>query len=108
MKLALVRRGYSATGGAEAYLKRFAGALAGARHVPVLYTSSEWPSDEWPFELRRVARGDSPAAFASAVEAMNPRGDCDLVFSLERLWSCDCFRAGDGVHAAWLARRAKS
>ena len=26
MKLALIRRGYSATGGAEAYLSRFAGA----------------------------------------------------------------------------------
>ena len=31
--------------------------------------------------------------------------DCDFIFSLERLWSCDAYRAGDGVHAAWLDRR---
>lgn len=107
MKLALVRRGYSGTGGAEAYLKRFAGALAEAGHTPVLNTSAEWPEAEWPFELRRVAPGDSPAAFAHALQSMNPRRDCDLIFSLERLWACDVFRAGDGVHAAWLARRAQ-
>ncbi len=27
--------------------------------------------------------------------------------SLERVWSCDVYRAGDGVHRAWLARRRK-
>ncbi len=29
------------------------------------------------------------------------------MFSLERVWSCDVYRAGDGVHRAWLARRRK-
>jgi UDP-glucose:(heptosyl)LPS alpha-1,3-glucosyltransferase len=27
--------------------------------------------------------------------------------SLERVWSCDVYRAGDGVHRAWLDRRKK-
>jgi UDP-glucose:(heptosyl)LPS alpha-1,3-glucosyltransferase len=27
--------------------------------------------------------------------------------SLERVWRCDVYRAGDGVHRAWLARRRK-
>jgi UDP-glucose:(heptosyl)LPS alpha-1,3-glucosyltransferase len=27
--------------------------------------------------------------------------------SFERVWRCDIFRAGDGVHAAWLNRRRK-
>ena len=27
--------------------------------------------------------------------------------SLERVWSCDVYRAGDGVHRAWLVRRRK-
>jgi UDP-glucose:(heptosyl)LPS alpha-1,3-glucosyltransferase len=31
-----------------------------------------------------------------------------VLFSLERLLSCDVYRAGDGVHAAWLERRAGS
>lgn len=107
MKLALVRRGYSPTGGAEAYLKRFARALADAGHEPVLYTSAEWPAEEWPFELHRLREGGSPLAFARELESLAPRKSCDLVFSLERLLACDCFRAGDGVHAAWLARRAR-
>lgn len=29
-----------------------------------------------------------------------------MLFSLERVWTCDVYRAGDGVHAAWLQRRA--
>ena len=32
---------------------------------------------------------------------------CDVLFSLERVWSCDVYRAGDGVHRAWLDRRRK-
>src|SRR5258708_4364884 len=64
MKLGLVRRGYSATGGAEAYLLRLAAELARRGHA------------------------------------------LDLLVSLERVWSCDLYRAGDGVHAAWLERRA--
>src|SRR6516225_3639694 len=33
--------------------------------------------------------------------------DCDVLLSLERVWSCDVYRAGDGVHRAWLARRRR-
>lgn len=36
---------------------------------------------------------------------MDVAGDCDLLFSLERVWHCDIYRAGDGVHRAWLNRR---
>src|SRR4029077_10423826 len=32
---------------------------------------------------------------------------CDALFSLERVWSCDVYRAGDGVHRSWLERRRK-
>lgn len=30
---------------------------------------------------------------------------CDVLMSLERIWRCDVYRAGDGVHRAWLERR---
>ncbi len=107
MKIGLVRRGFSGSGGAEAYLKRFAGALREAGHDCVLFASEEWPDSEWPFgELRRV-RGGSPRSFADALSAANPRAHCDFLFSLERVWSCDCYRAGDGVHRAWLERRKR-
>ena len=49
MKIGLVRRGYSRTGGAEAYLRRFAEGAAAAGHTPVLF-SEQWPREEWPVE----------------------------------------------------------
>ncbi len=105
MKIGLVRRGYSATGGAEAYLVRLAAGLAAAGHVPVLIGSEDWPGERWPNgEIVRVA-GRSPMAFARGVERSG--AGCDLVLSLERIFGCDVYRAGDGVHRAWLERRAE-
>ena len=103
MKLGLVRRGYAETGGAEAYLRRFAAAASAAGHECVLF-SAEWPRGEWPGELVEV-RARAPWRFADALAALRPRERCDLVFSFERVWECDVYRAGDGVHAAWLERR---
>jgi UDP-glucose:(heptosyl)LPS alpha-1,3-glucosyltransferase len=71
----------------------------------VLFAGEEWPADVWCGELCRVG-GNSPRAFAEALEAMQPRTRCDFLFSLERVLRCDAYRAGDGVHAAWLERRA--
>jgi UDP-glucose:(heptosyl)LPS alpha-1,3-glucosyltransferase len=105
MKIGLVRRGYSRTGGAEAYLRRFAEAAAEAGHAIVLF-SEKWPREEWPFEYLPVT-SHSPRSFAEALAALRPRDACDYVFSLERVLTCDCYRAGDGVHAAWLERRAR-
>jgi UDP-glucose:(heptosyl)LPS alpha-1,3-glucosyltransferase len=49
----------------------------------------------------------SPWQFAAALRALRPQERCDFLFSLERIFSCDAYRAGDGVHAAWLERRAE-
>jgi UDP-glucose:(heptosyl)LPS alpha-1,3-glucosyltransferase len=104
MNLALVRRGYSPSGGAERYLLRFADALRAAGHEAVLFGSSEWPEGAWEGEIVRV-EGDGPRAFADGLRKARPRERCDAVFSLERVWECDAYRAGDGVHRAWLDRR---
>jgi UDP-glucose:(heptosyl)LPS alpha-1,3-glucosyltransferase len=45
--------------------------------------------------------------FARALQALRPRERCDFLLSLERVFACDAYRAGDGVHAAWLERRAQ-
>src|SRR5476651_781680 len=105
MKIGLVRRGYSRTGGAEAYLRRFAGAAVEAGHEIILF-SERWPREECPFEHVPVA-SHSPRSFADAMIALRPRDACDFLFSLERIRTCDAYRAGDGVHAAWLERRAR-
>lgn len=105
MKLGLVRRGFSGTGGAEAYLLRFAAAAREAGHEVMLFASGRWPEAAWEGEAIRLA-GRTPGAFADELKAANPRSRCDFLFSLERVWECDAYRAGDGVHAAWLERRA--
>ncbi len=106
MKIGLVRRGYSPTGGAENYLLRLADALEAAGHAPVLFAGPEWPRDRWPDHRARIpVPGGTPRAFADALAALRPATRCDRLFSLERVWQCDCYRAGDGVHRAWLARR---
>jgi UDP-glucose:(heptosyl)LPS alpha-1,3-glucosyltransferase len=105
MKIGFVRRGYSPTGGAEAYLRRLATGVMAEGHAPVLIGSPEWPEEAWPGEFVVRVPGRSPLAFARGV-ARAAEG-CDVVFSLERIFGCDVYRAGDGVHAAWLERRAK-
>lgn len=105
MKIGLVRRGYSSSGGAEAYLLRFADAAVAAGHEVILFSGADWPADGWRHEFVRVPDGKSPMAFANALRALSPKGRCDVLFSLERVWECDVYRAGDGVHASWLKRR---
>jgi UDP-glucose:(heptosyl)LPS alpha-1,3-glucosyltransferase len=104
MKIGLVRRGFSASGGAEAYLLRLADGLAKRGHQPALVTSGEWPKQAWPYGEMLCLPGATPTAFATAFGRVAPQFDVTL--SLDRTPGCDVFRAGDGVHAAWLKRRA--
>lgn len=119
MKIGLVRRGYSASGGAEAYLLRLAAELSVRGHEAVLFSDTVWPGDALgrctpPLTLVHPDEQRSPAGKKSAMPPV-PFADwlrgalrdrpMDFVLSLERVWECDGYRAGDGVHAAWLERR---
>ena len=107
LRIVFVRRGYSRSGGAEAYLKRLADGTVKAGHEVQLLTTNEWPDDQWPFGSIKRLGATSVIGFADELEQMRPRLLCDVLLSLERVWSCDVYRAGDGVHRAWLARRRK-
>jgi UDP-glucose:(heptosyl)LPS alpha-1,3-glucosyltransferase len=107
LRIALVRRGYSSTGGAEAYLKRFARGAIEAGHQVQLIATDKWPEDQWPFGPVTYVHAISVIGFADELEQIRPQLHCDALFSLERVWSCDVYRAGDGVHRAWLERRRK-
>lgn len=109
MKIGLVRRGYSDTGGAERYLLRFTDGLEKRGHECVLFSDQRWPESAWADRQQvTLERTRSPIAFADALQSSHPReGRCDFLFSLERVRRCDCYRAGDGVHAAWLERRSR-
>lgn len=107
LSIAFVRRGYSRSGGTEAYLKRLARALVDCGVEAQLFATSDWPKTEWPFGPITHSRARSTNAFADELEKLRTQIRCDLVMSFDRVWRCDVFRAGDGVHAAWLARRQK-
>ena len=103
LNIGLVRRGFS-SGGAEAYLKRLAAGIIAASHDVVLLTGAEWPAGEW--DSRKIVRlkAATPIGFADELETIW-RDECDVLLSLERVWRCDVYRAGDGVHRVWLEKR---
>jgi UDP-glucose:(heptosyl)LPS alpha-1,3-glucosyltransferase len=112
MKLALVRQKYTPFGGAERFVERALTALRG-RGVDVTVITRKWSGGGDaggpvvrlcdPFHIGRLWRD---ASFAGAVQRIVARGEFDLVQSHERIPGCHIYRAGDGVHATWLDRRA--
>jgi UDP-glucose:(heptosyl)LPS alpha-1,3-glucosyltransferase len=107
LTVAFVRRGYSPSGGAEAYLKRLARGIVDLGHQPQLIATEDWPANEWQFGSITRLKANSPIGFADELERVRPQLRCDVLMSLERVWRCDVYRAGDGVHQAWLNRRRK-
>ena len=107
LKIMFVRRGYSPSGGAEAYLKRLARGLVDRGYSAQLLTTADWPEAEWPFGALTCLRARSTIGFADELEKVQSQLGCDVLMSLERVWRCDVFRAGDGVHRAWLNRRKR-
>jgi len=107
LRIALVRRGYSPSGGAEAYLKRLAQGIVDLGHEAQLVSGEEWPTNEWETGSITRLKANSPIGFADELEKVRPQLRCDVLMSLERVWRCDVYRAGDGVHQAWLNRRRK-
>ncbi len=104
MRIGLIRRSHSPSGGAETYLARFAQGLADAGHEPVLLSGPDWPPGAWPHAGHHVVPATSPLAFSQALTETLPGLPLDLTFSLERVETCDVYRAGDGLHRAWMKR----
>ena len=120
MKIALVRARYNPFGGAERFAARALAALAAEKGLEnqVTVLARRWSDVEGaaassvgpvrivrcdPFYLGSVWRD---ASFASAVHRQLRTEAFDLVQSHERIVGLPIYRAGDGVHAAWLERRA--
>ena len=108
MKLALIRRQFSATGGAELYVQRLLGALTAAGHETHLF-AEKWQGQAEGVQFHRVnvvgSRAERPMRFAEEVNAALQHEEFDCVFSLERTLKQDVYRAGDGLHRVWLQRR---
>lgn len=108
MKIALIRRQFSATGGAELYVQRLLAALSEAGHETHLF-AEKWEGQAAGVRFHTVAAGgaraERPLRFAQAVDAALRQETFDCVFSLERTLRQDVYRAGDGLHRVWLERR---
>jgi|SRR5665213_377802 len=109
MKLALIRRQFSATGGAELYLQRLLHALAERNHELHLFSES-WEAIPAGVTFHSIdgisaTRATRGLHFAEAVQSELAKEKFDCVFSLERTLKQDVYRAGDGVHRVWLERR---
>ncbi len=108
MKIAVIRQRYNPYGGAERFVERALGALVKKGASVTLITRS-WEGansrdgyDQLicdPPGRGRVARDRS---FAQCAQAAMRSGSFDITQAHERIPGCMIFRAGDGVHAAWL------
>ena len=108
MKLALIRRQFSATGGAELYVQRLLGALTSAGHETHLF-AEKWQGQAPGVQFHGIqvagSRAERPLLFAKGVKAALQQEKFDCVFSLERTLKQGVYRAGDGLHRVWLERR---
>ncbi len=116
MKIAVVRQRYNPYGGAERFVERALAALSGEGAEVTLITRNWDGAPQAGFQQitcdpaysrlfgGRAARDRS---FARAVQALTARAGFDIVQAHERIPGCTVFRAGDGVHAAWLRHRAR-
>ena len=116
MKIAIVRQRYNPFGGAERFVERALGALVGEGAEVSLITRN-WdgaPGEGFkkitcdpPYSRLFGGRAARDRSFATAAQIEMAKGGFGITQSHERIPGCMIFRAGDGVHAAWLAHRAR-
>ncbi len=116
LRLAIVRQRYNPYGGAERFIERALGALVREGAEITLITRSWEGAPQEGFRQiicnpsysrlfgGRAARDKS---FAACAQQEMIVGGFDITQSHERIPGCMIFRAGDGVHAAWLDHRAR-
>lgn len=110
MKIGIIRRRFAVASGAELYVQRLLNQLVKTGHE-IHLISEYWPCAPDGVVVHRVEgsvfRGNRIRAFADAVEKQLMVLGLDCTLSLERTRKQTIFRAGDGVHQAWLDERRK-
>jgi UDP-glucose:(heptosyl)LPS alpha-1,3-glucosyltransferase len=111
-RLAIVRQKYNPAGGAERFVSRAIEALQATGELEVTLIARRWEKIAGlkaltvnPFYLGNMWRD---WGFAYAARRAWRKQQFDLVQSHERIPGCDIYRAGDGVHAAWLDHRRRA
>ncbi len=105
MRLGVIRYKYDFTGGAERVLGLLVRGLAARGHA-VAVLASTWQGEVPEGVSLHPVEPAKPVAWAAAALGKARGLNLDTFLSMERVPGSPVFRAGDGVHAAWLARRA--
>lgn len=114
MKIALIRKSYTAYGGAEKYLSRLIGELCRLGHEVHIF-AREWeklPKLFPRFYFRPIKTISTLSfleslTFAIAASRVVQQEEFDVIHSFERTFFQDIYRAGDGCHREWLIQRKK-
>lgn len=109
MRIGLVRRDFRLYGGAERFTARFIEALR-AHGDRVTLITRRWerlPPDVAVARVPVVSGSGLLRALSFALFAAQKARQLslDLVHSFDRIFQQDLYRAGEGVHREWLARR---
>lgn len=116
-KIAIARQRYNPFGGAERFVEGALSALSSSGEVELTLLTRSWNESAETASDRRVeivnpgysrlpfGRVNRDRSFADAVGEIIRSGRFDLVQAHERIPGCHIFRAGDGIHAAWLRHR---
>jgi UDP-glucose:(heptosyl)LPS alpha-1,3-glucosyltransferase len=116
IRVAVVRQRYTPFGGAERFVERALRALVGEGAQVTLITRS-WQGAvqdgyvqkicDPPYSRILGGRVARDRSFTECAQREMASGGYDIVQAHERIPGCMVFRAGDGVHAAWLDHRAR-
>ena len=116
IKIAVIRQRYNPYGGAERFVERALGALLREGAKVTLITRS-WEGAPQEGFLQKICnpgysrllggRAARDRSFTACAQREIAEGGYDIVQAHERIPGCMIFRAGDGVHAAWLDHRAR-
>jgi UDP-glucose:(heptosyl)LPS alpha-1,3-glucosyltransferase len=116
VKIAIIRQRYNPYGGAERFVERALAALADEGAEVTLITRNWDGAPRQGFKQLTCdpaysrlfgGRAARDRSFSAAAQQEMAKGGFDITQSHERIPGCMIFRAGDGVHAAWLAHRTR-
>ena len=116
LRIAVIRQRYNPYGGAERFVERALGALVreGAEVTLIARSWEGAPQDGFRLKIcdpgySRILGGRAARdrSFTACAQEEIANGTYDIVQAHERIPGCMIFRAGDGVHAAWLEHRAR-
>lgn len=117
LKIAIARQRYNPFGGAERFVEGALTAMGQSGEIDVTLLTRAWGEAMSTAGNRHVeivnpsyralpfGRVNRDRSFANTVGQIIRENRFDLVQAHERIPGCHIFRAGDGIHAAWLRHR---